>query len=384
MDILAPLAPHADKLLYGVGLLLVIALLGGTRLHVKDLEVGPLGPAARGLAATFGILLFVAFLLTAQAPEPPPTFPVRGKIIVGIFPELAGQVETVSIAPSKDGPSRIFRPLPVRSTHVEPDGGNFDFPAADAIKEGRYEFVVNFRKGNQVSTPIVIEKNVLLLIVHDDSGTRQISVDPVTYFKERYTGYWAKKVQAIEHLGDLVKRYPEKYRKRLVDAYNHERSDLKELAIWALGDACATEVKVELEAIYSGAVDATEYDKLRAGFQLTCFPDHSQIVDDLFERLQKPVSSDTSDQDKIFRRLAAFYLLKRDRFEGCVVRELILGASFEKKDAEDMIYIMLANKLKWRDEYLSEDTNPLDWERDEWRSWFSQHESDLRSCPISG
>jgi hypothetical protein len=382
LEILAPLAPYADKLLYGVGVLLIIALLGGSHIHIKDINLGPVGGATRAISAIAGVLLLLAFLLTPEKTAPDPTFPIEGKLVVGIFPQLAGKVANVAVEPPEEEAGNWLKPAREYHAHVDPDGGNFLFPKTEGIAEGNYRFGIYYRDGTTAHAPIVIREGSFLLVVDDPGGTRQILTDPTTFFKQQYAGGWAKQIQAMEHMGDLLLRHRETYYPKLSNAYVNDQTDLRELALWSLGRACEPVVKDELEAIYADD-SRNPFARLRAGHQLICFPDRNDKLQDLYARAAEPLPESAGREERVLKRLAAFYLLKWSRSERCVIDALLHGEKFSQPDAETMVLTNLANWLNWNPYYMQEESVPFSWSMEDWKRWFEAAKDDLPSCPTA-
>lgn len=359
-SVLRKLEPYSFYLLASAAILLLISIAGGARLEIKDLRLGPVGAAARTLAAVLSLALAGAFLLIPQASKEA-SLKVAGRLIVPRSVELPGDIIEVGLS----------EPRPeARKTALE-HNRNFTFVEGHGIKSGQYAFSVFTREGKIVENLVTVRKDEQLVVQFVTRDfIRQVSAggaeDIIDFFTDRYSvRKWGERVDTILELSEMA-RHDDEIEKALVSSLSQRGSPRADLAVFVLGELCKQEKEVQaiLEAIMNDETDWI-YRRLRAAYGLWC-------VDRAGEGAREFLWNTLKDHPEPgARQAAAFFLANGGARHTCIVEKLITGLGNDHPKAQDLSHDALVELTK-QDFGLQ----PHDWDE-----WWTENASAWRPCP---
>ncbi len=315
---LVRLQPVGTYILSFAGLLLATAVLGGG-IHVKDIQVPPLGLWSRLLASLAAGLSFALFILITIADTATVVRPAGDLLF------LQGKAMPTSVR------LEMFPAEPAAAAEVAITSGRgrFEFKG---IPEGTYNLVVSSpEKGVLGRVTVRPERNVPLTLIqnpaHDftsTSGTRVVEELFAKYRNER----WQMQVAAIEQLSalalsdDAVKAV---LRSRLGGSAPADVS----LAAFSLSHICSLQDDRSREAMRTiwHRSDENPFQRVRARASFRCVASEKEAVKrDLLEVLAGRHAVVKGRDEAVAKGLgvtAAYFLATMGARHSCVVTTLI-------------------------------------------------------------
>lgn len=320
--------------------LLLAALMGGSRISVRDFGFGPIGRTPRIicsiLSVPFGLLFFVI-------PDVE-FYSVNGIFVTGPYPDKFIGKYSIHIRRSVKNKliDSIFRPdiytitRKIKKFPIDTKG-SFHIPTGAGIYNGAYylKYISDSAESGKdmaSSKAVILSRGDYLIIQKDIDGQYfPHSRDPVEYFVEQYRKpEWQYRVSAIEHLARFIENdVDESVKKSIVALFGSDSDTDRQLAAFVFGRACNSAGAVWLKEIY--AQEQRIFPRLRAAANLMCIykksndPKYSVKKKFLLGIVKTSNGYADNSTEWTYRVRAAIYLLNNGIRSKCVIDRVIVG-----------------------------------------------------------
>lgn len=365
---LVRLQPVSIYILSFAGLLLGTAVLGGG-IHVRDIQVPPLGLCSRVLTSIAAALSFGLFILITIADAGAALVQPKGELVF-----LHGKVLPPSVR------LELFPAEPSATAEVTLTNGTGRFVFPKGIPEGTYNLVVSStEKGVLGRVAVKAEHNVALKVIQNPdrdfistTSTRVVEELFAKYRNER----WQVQVAVIEQLGALAladTNVRDALRSRL-DASS--QADVS-LAAFSLSHICSLQDDRSREAMRTmwHRSEENPFQRVRARATFRCVEAEKDAVKrDLLEVVigrHDLVKGRNEAQAKGLAVTAAYFLATMRTKHTCVVTTLISALDSNSELA----------RVKAREGLLtvSARTEASD-RRADWEAWWAARPSGFTDC----
>lgn len=365
---LQALEPMHIYVLMASALLLVIALLGGAPLKIKEVRMGPLTKWDRWNCGITAVMVFALWAFIPRSVEATKAISVQGLVMMGAWSEVQPSDLNVTFEPTSS----------LKKSVIGPDG-QFEFPATEGLVEGTYNISISRGDGRREEVteyPVNLIKGAGVLVIMKEGKPPTIRVGDVqNELIDRYKSSpeWIDRVQIIERISAMaINSTPVK--ERMTKLLSSQEDSERELAAFTLGRLCGKAAREQLEKIKAEHLDW--FLRIRASWNLSCDSSRKELENTyllgvLTKSKSAVITNSKSPITKQHSWAAALFLARNLVKSKCVISVLEEGLEAEKEAIREISLIMLNR--------LTEKKFP---DKTAWKLWWATGDhSFFETCP---